>query len=173
MLLWKRRVEDTRMAAMWIEMVWMDGEREHRRMLTLSSGSTLADALRIAGLQGFAERWQAGGGRMARAGQEIGPGSILRATDRVEFLKPLQVRPGDLRLGRLGRKGGKSVGGRFHRREASPATNPDHLPPMKDNPEVMNPGRGEVAGLPVVDIDPAPGGKGVFECRRAEQVGDL
>ncbi len=110
MLLWKRRVEDTRMAAMWIEMVWMDGEREHRRMLTLSSGSTLADALRIAGLQGFAERWQAGGGRMARAGQEIGPGSILRATDRVEFLKPLQVRPGDLRLGRLGRKGGKVSG---------------------------------------------------------------
>ncbi len=117
MPLWKKLAEDIRTAAMWVEMAWMEGEREYHRMLTLSTGSTLADALRMAGLQGFAERWLAMGGRIAVAGQEIGLGAILRPTDRVEFLKPLKIRPGDLRLGRLGRKG---KAGRVSGRAVSP-----------------------------------------------------
>ncbi len=104
MPLWKKPGEDTRRAAMWIEMVWMKGEAECRRILTLTVRSTLTDALGMAGLQDFAERWLAAGGGIAVEGRQISFDTVLRPMDRVEFLKSLTIRPGDLRLKRLGRR---------------------------------------------------------------------
>jgi putative ubiquitin-RnfH superfamily antitoxin RatB of RatAB toxin-antitoxin module len=86
---------------MWIEMVRRQGEREWRRMLTLPPGVPLREALRVAGLERFFERWLGAGGGVSVNGRRVHLETVLRPADRVEFLKPLKVGPGDLQRGWL------------------------------------------------------------------------
>jgi uncharacterized protein len=69
-------------------LVWSPAPRRvEQRTLRLPSGSTLADALRAAGLQGEAGVW----------GRLRAPSTLLRGGDRIELYRRLVVDPNEAR----------------------------------------------------------------------------
>ena len=89
-----------------VELAWSAAPQQlHRLTLRLPAGSTALAALRASGL---AERLGASvldGLTLALWGRAVEPGTLLRAHDRLELLRPLQVDPKEARHLRYRRDG--------------------------------------------------------------------
>jgi putative ubiquitin-RnfH superfamily antitoxin RatB of RatAB toxin-antitoxin module len=70
--------------------------------LRLPEGSTVGDALRLAGERGFAPALQADAGRLAVFGRSAGTATRLHRGDRIEILRRLVADPKQRRRERAG-----------------------------------------------------------------------
>lgn len=86
-------------AAINVEVVMAWPRRYESVMLTLQRGSTVADAVAAAGLDGL----EAVSG-YAVYGVKAQPGALLAHGDRVELLRPLQMEPKEARRRRAEKK---------------------------------------------------------------------
>ena len=80
-----------------VEVAFVRPREQTLRRITLPEGSTVADALAAAGLEGAP-------GRVGIFGKVVPAGTVLREGDRVEIYRPLQADPKELRRRRAARR---------------------------------------------------------------------
>jgi hypothetical protein len=76
-----------------IEVVYALPERYWSVALELASGSTVAQALSLAGMEGLAEGAEIDPARLAVFSRPVLPSTVLRDGDRLEILRPLVADP--------------------------------------------------------------------------------
>jgi len=88
-----------------VEVVYARPERQALYTVEVAPGSTAADAVRASGLSEAFPEIDPAHGPLGVFGVQCAPDTVLRAGDRVEIYRPLQVHPREARRRRAGFRG--------------------------------------------------------------------